>query len=171
MSYKSEYHSNTASLVLERDGFISGEITSNDDYIPHLLPSDKEPVLNESRRGQNHNQKTSLSKELDDHPNSSISNDSHELHSPPYRKHNKGNVIMWSSCQDSERSYEVLARKDHRMKGAMTHAFIECLKDRKRQTYRELLDRLSETLILWGCPQRPMMSSTHHINMCDMVSL
>ncbi|KAF8511520.1 caspase domain-containing protein [Gautieria morchelliformis] len=108
----------------------------------------------------------------------------HSQHPPSYEascpspltsrwRHTEGDVIMWSSCQDSEWSYEVLARKDHKMKGAMTHAFIECLslEAQERLTYRQLLDALHEMLFLWGCPQRPMMSSAHHINMHDTVSL
>jgi len=88
-----------------------------------------------------------------------------------HRKHSEGDVIMWSSCQDWERSHQVIASNDSRMKGAMTHAFIECLKERKRWSYRSLLDALNEMLLLWNCPQKPMMSSAHHINMHDIFSL
>jgi len=63
------------------------------------------------------------------------------------------------------------ASKDHQLaretngKGALRSAFVECMNAYKNNvTYRELIQSLRDYMKANGCPQRPLLSSSHEID-------
>ncbi|CAG8451558.1 13963_t:CDS:2 [Cetraspora pellucida] len=79
-------------------------------------------------------------------------------------KSSPADVIMFSGCKDAQTSADV---KDAEMStGAMSHAFIKTLRDKKNQTYQELLNNIREILAL-KYTQKPQLSASHETNMGD----
>ncbi|KIM26886.1 hypothetical protein M408DRAFT_174810 [Serendipita vermifera MAFF 305830] len=56
---------------------------------------------------------------------------------PGRKKESEGNVVMWSACLDNADSHEVVT-DDGRYKGAMSHAFQQCLRQLPEQSYLNL---------------------------------
>ncbi|KAJ1306518.1 hypothetical protein OPQ81_007520 [Rhizoctonia solani] len=73
----------------------------------------------------------------------------------------EADVISWSACKDSEKSDD--AFEGHEAVGAMSYAFIQALKQKPRQSYRELLNNVRE-ILRSKYEQKPQLSSSHPID-------
>ncbi|KDN35889.1 hypothetical protein RSAG8_11251, partial [Rhizoctonia solani AG-8 WAC10335] len=73
----------------------------------------------------------------------------------------EADVVSWAACKDSEKSDD--AFEGHEAVGAMSYAFIQALRQKPRQSYRELLNNL-RTILRARYQQKPQLSSSHPID-------
>lgn len=84
--------------------------------------------------------------------------------SPMVKKRSvESDVIMWAACLDSTDSHEVVT-EDGRYKGAMSHAFHECIRYRPEQSYRNLKSAIMAMFKKWNVPQQPQLTSSHKLD-------
>ncbi|PPQ81149.1 hypothetical protein CVT25_015201 [Psilocybe cyanescens] len=79
------------------------------------------------------------------------------------KKATPADVISWSGCKDGQTSADTFAGGV--AVGAMSHAFIQALKDKPSQTYQELL-RSVRMILHPRYSQRPQLGSSHQIASC-----
>ncbi|CAE6533403.1 unnamed protein product [Rhizoctonia solani] len=70
-------------------------------------------------------------------------------------------VVSWAACKDSEKSDDAIEGDE--AVGAMSYAFIEALRQKPRQSYRELLSNV-RTILRAKYQQKPQLSSSHPID-------
>ncbi|CAE6398707.1 unnamed protein product [Rhizoctonia solani] len=70
-------------------------------------------------------------------------------------------VVSWAACKDSEKSDDAIEGDE--AVGAMSYAFIEALRQKPRQSYRELLNNV-RTILRAKYQQKPQLSSSHPID-------
>lgn len=75
-------------------------------------------------------------------------------------KSSAGDVISFSGCEDSQTSADTY--KNGVAVGAMSYAFIKCLKANPKQTYMQLLRGVREILNN-NYSQKPQLSSSHQL--------
>ncbi|KAH7335589.1 peptidase C14 [Rhizoctonia solani] len=73
----------------------------------------------------------------------------------------EADVVSWSACKDSEKSDD--AFEGHEAVGAMSYAFIQSLRQKPRQSYRELLNNV-RSILRSNYQQKPQLSSSHPID-------
>ncbi|KAH7102243.1 caspase domain-containing protein [Auriculariales sp. MPI-PUGE-AT-0066] len=78
-------------------------------------------------------------------PDSASSSEGGPRRIGPRRNNSHGHVVLWSACQDSEDAFELRA-PDGSIRGAMSHAFIESLREETAHTYRSMLESLCTKL-------------------------
>jgi hypothetical protein len=67
-------------------------------------------------------------------------------------------VIMWSGCKDVQTSADATIASQ--ATGAMSHAFITCMKQKPQQTYVELLNNIRD-ILQSKYEQKPQLSCSH----------
>ena len=83
-----------------------------------------------------------------------------------------GNVWMISGCQDNQTSEDTtVVYNGRRMNaGAMTYAFLKCLKEQGTNiSYKQLITKMRETLKKEKYTQVPQFSSGKQLNVEDMI--
>ncbi|CUA76471.1 hypothetical protein RSOLAG22IIIB_12319 [Rhizoctonia solani] len=73
----------------------------------------------------------------------------------------EADVVSWAACKDSEKSDD--AYEGQEAVGAMSYAFIEALRQKPHQSYRELLNNV-RTILRAKYHQKPQLSSSHPID-------
>ncbi|CAE7100703.1 unnamed protein product [Rhizoctonia solani] len=73
----------------------------------------------------------------------------------------EADVVSWAACKDSEKSDDAFEGRE--AVGAMSYAFIQALKQKPRQSYRELLNNV-RTILRAKYEQKPQLSSSHPID-------
>lgn len=79
------------------------------------------------------------------------------------KKHSDGDVVMWSACQDSASSHEIVTNEGVN-KGALSHAFMMSLRHTPEQTYRQLLQSIEHLFERWEVHQTPQLNSSHKLD-------
>jgi metacaspase-1 len=87
----------------------------------------------------------------------------------------KGHVISFSSCADHQRSADAFSRSLGSGNGAMTHAFVEAVRDamytKTNISIDTLLKIMSEMLTRQGHTQMPQVSTSHDISLSTQFTL
>ncbi|CUA68317.1 hypothetical protein RSOLAG22IIIB_07845 [Rhizoctonia solani] len=73
----------------------------------------------------------------------------------------EADVVSWAACKDSEKSED--AYENQEVAGAMSYAFMEVLRQKPHQSYRELLNNV-RTILSVKYEQKPQLSSSHPID-------
>ena len=85
-----------------------------------------------------------------------------------------GNVWMISGCQDNQTSADATVVYNNRQMnaGAMTYAFLKCLKEQGTNiSYKQLITNMRETLKKEKYTQVPQLSSGKQLNVEDMINI
>lgn len=80
-----------------------------------------------------------------------------------------GNVIMVSGCTDAQTSAEAFI--ENKVQGAMTWAFLECLRNAPQCSWRELVKNMRTLLTSNGFTQLPQLSTDSFYNVDSKVFL
>ncbi|KAI0710229.1 caspase domain-containing protein [Earliella scabrosa] len=76
-------------------------------------------------------------------------------------KTSPADVISWSGCKDSQTSADTF--EAGQSTGAMSYAFISCLRENPQQSYQQLLINI-RTILKEKYSQKPQLSSSHPID-------
>ncbi|KAJ3519020.1 hypothetical protein NM688_g9362 [Phlebia brevispora] len=76
-------------------------------------------------------------------------------------KSTPADVISWSGCNDSQTSADTTEQGV--AVGAMSYAFMTCLREKPNSTYQELLRNI-RAILRDKYKQKPQLSSSHHID-------
>ncbi|KAG9054711.1 cytochrome c oxidase subunit 1 [Serendipita sp. 407] len=85
-------------------------------------------------------------------------------------KHSDGEVVLWSACLDNADSHEILI-DGGKYKGAMSHAFVQSIRQSTRQSYGELLESIKQSFKRWHVPQVPQLTSSHKLDQNDLFTV
>lgn len=81
--------------------------------------------------------------------------------------HSKGDVVLFSGCEDDQTSADVQGRgflSQYQAGGAMTQSFIQAFRQNPMATYPEFMANLHNTLKNRGFKQRPQLTSSQQFD-------
>ena len=81
----------------------------------------------------------------------------------------RGRSVMLSGCRDSETSADAYLQGG--FQGALTHAFLEAIEDKKSRTFAEMIRNVKKILKEGKFSQRPNLSSGKNLNLNTNISL
>ncbi|PVG02532.1 hypothetical protein CPB86DRAFT_780480 [Serendipita vermifera] len=79
------------------------------------------------------------------------------------KKYSDGQAVMWAACKDNADSHEVKS-EGGRYNGAMSRAFVQCLRQMPSRTYMHLLDAIIEQFHKWNLTQVPQLTSAQRLD-------
>ncbi|KAI0342820.1 hypothetical protein BDW22DRAFT_1428963 [Trametopsis cervina] len=91
--------------------------------------------------------------------------DQHTREEEVKSKFSEADVISWSACKDWELDEEIRLEEGIGYGGAMSHAFINALKTRPIQSYKELLSNIQAEIHGHNLTQKPQLSTSHPMDL------